>query len=63
MVLTTMLLAIHTCRRVDPRHVKNLLGRLRVEDPQGFQNLMKTFSKKTMGRAEYEAAKAEFLKK
>ncbi len=35
-VLTALIFAIHTCRRVDPRHIKNLLGKLRVEDPQAF---------------------------
>jgi len=32
-VLTTILFALHTCRKVDPRHMRNLLGKLKIEDP------------------------------
>jgi hypothetical protein len=47
---------------VDPRHIKNLLGKLRVEDPQAFHNMMNQFNKQVMSKKDYEAAKAHFLK-
>jgi hypothetical protein len=62
-VLTTLIFAISTCRRVDPRHIKNLLGKLKVEDPQAFTNMMKSFNKHQMSRKEYEMAKNEFINK
>jgi hypothetical protein len=34
--MTALIFAMHTARRVDPRHLKNLLGKLRVENPEGF---------------------------
>ncbi|MFN9961345.1 MAG: hypothetical protein ACK55I_50370, partial [bacterium] len=39
-VLSAFLFAMHTCRKVDPRHLKNLLVKLRAEDPQSFHNMM-----------------------
>ena len=32
-VLSAFIFSMHTCRKVDPRHMKNLLGKLRTEDP------------------------------
>ena len=55
-----MIFAIHTCRRVDPRHIKNLLGKLRVEDPQAFQAMMQNFNKKMMSKKDYNMAKTHF---
>ena len=60
-VLTAMLFAMHTCRKVDPRHIKNLLGKLRVEDPQAFKVMMKKFNNNMLSKKEYENAKQEFL--
>ena len=51
-VLTALIFAIHTCRRVDPRHIKNLLGKLRVEDPQGFHTMMQNMNKKMLSKKE-----------
>lgn len=33
LVMTALIFAMHTCRKVDPRHIKNLLGKMRIEDP------------------------------
>lgn len=32
-VLTAVLYALHTCRKVDPRHIRNMLGKLKIENP------------------------------
>lgn len=32
-VMSSFLFALHTCRGVDARHLRNLYGKLRVEDP------------------------------
>jgi hypothetical protein len=61
-ILTALVFALHTCRRVDPRHIKNLLGKLRVEDPEGFHRMMGHFNKQVMSKKEYEAAKQHFMK-
>jgi cytochrome c oxidase assembly protein subunit 15 len=39
--LTAFIIAFHSCRRVDPRHTKNLLGKLKLEDKQAFDQMMK----------------------
>ena len=39
-VLTAFLMTMHTCRKVDPRHLKNLMGKLRVENPKQFEQSM-----------------------
>lgn len=61
-VLTALIFAIHTARRVDPRHIRNLLGKLKAEDPQAFQAMMANFNKQVMSKKEYEMAKKEFFK-
>jgi hypothetical protein len=60
-VLTAMLFAMHTCRRVDPRHIKNLLGKLRVEDPKAFHAMMQNFNKQMMSKKDFDIAKKHFL--
>ena len=59
-VLTALIFAIHNCRRVDPRHIKNLLGKLRIEDPKAFEVMMKNFNKKMLSKKDYEMAKNHF---
>jgi hypothetical protein len=54
-VLSAFLLAMHTCRRVDPRHLKNLLGKLKAEDPQAFHNMMMAHNKSMLSKREYQA--------
>jgi hypothetical protein len=58
--LTALIYATHTARRVDPRHVRNLLGKLKVEDPQAYERMMKGFNKNMLSKKEYSAAKAYF---
>ena len=40
-VLTAMVFAMHNARKVDPRHIKNLLGKLKVEDRTAYEQMMK----------------------
>jgi cytochrome c oxidase assembly protein subunit 15 len=40
-VLTAMVFAMHNARKVDPRHIKNLLGKLKVEDRSAYEQMMK----------------------
>jgi len=39
-VLTATLLLCHNARAVDMRHIKNLLGKARMEDPKEYKRLM-----------------------
>lgn len=54
-VLTSVLFAMHTCRRVDPRHLKNLLGKLRADNPKAFHNMMMQHNKHMLSKREYQA--------
>mmetsp|Transcript_985 Transcript_985/g.643 ORF Transcript_985/g.643 Transcript_985/m.643 type:complete len:112 (+) Transcript_985:1030-1365(+) len=49
-VLSSLVFSMHTCRKVDVRHLKNLLGKLRVEDPKAFDQTMKNFNKGVMSK-------------
>ena len=40
-VLTALILTLHSARRVDLRHIKNLLGRLKLEDRAAYERFMK----------------------
>lgn len=62
-VLTAYLMAMHTCRRIDHRHMRNLLGKLRIEDPQAFQQVANSYKSNMLSKREYEALKSEYLKK
>ena len=46
-VLTAFLFALHNGRRVDPRHIRNLMGKLKVEDKAGFEALNKHLQNKS----------------
>ena len=46
-VLTCIIYAHHNARRVDPRHVKNMLGKLKIEDKTAFDQMMKWQMSKT----------------
>lgn len=50
---------MHTCRRVDPRHIRNMLGKLKVENPQQYEQMFKKFNKQ-MSKKEFEAAKSYY---
>jgi hypothetical protein len=45
---------MHACRRADPRHVRNLIGKLKIEDPQAYKRMMEGQVK--MSRKEIESA-------
>jgi len=51
-VLTTFIFALHCGRRVDPRHVKNLLGKLRIDDKAAYEQMMKHYAGKQKLTAE-----------
>ena len=60
-VLTAFVLTMHTCRRVDQRHIKNLLGKLRVEDPKRFEEVTNRFNKNLgMSHKQYTALKDKY---
>ena len=43
--LTAVLFACHNARAIDNRHMLNLIGKLRIEDPVAYKNLMKQQSR------------------
>jgi hypothetical protein len=49
-VLTAFLFALHNGRRVDPRHIRNLMGKLKVEDKAGYEALNKHLQNKGKGQ-------------
>lgn len=53
-VLTATILAMHSCRRPDPRHIKNLIGKLKIEDPIAYKKMME--GKVKMSKREIESA-------
>jgi heme A synthase len=42
-VLTAMVYALHNGRKIDPRHIKNLLGKLKTEDRAAYEKMMKFY--------------------
>ena len=60
-VLTAFVLTMHTCRRVDARHMKNLLGKLRVENPKAFEQMTNKFNKNLgMSHKQYKSLKSKY---
>lgn len=53
---------MHTCRKIDPRHMRNLLGKLKVEDPAAYERMMKTIHQQKLSKNEIEAAKSFYEK-
>ena len=51
-VLTAVMFAKHNARGLDPRHIKNLLGKLKLEDRKKYEHMMKTFERNTGKKAE-----------
>ena len=49
-VLTAFLFASHTCRKVDPRHLKNLIGKMKLEDPEAFRKMTSRYNKDVMSK-------------
>jgi hypothetical protein len=42
-VLSTALIALHSCRKCDVRHVKNLFGKLKIENPKVYKDMMNRY--------------------
>ena len=45
LLLSSILYSMHCSRRVDPRHVKNLLGKLKRDDRPAYEKLMTMMQK------------------
>lgn len=45
-VLTALVMCMHHGRGIDPRHIKNILGRMKLEDPQKYKIMMKNMNAK-----------------
>jgi hypothetical protein len=59
-VLSSFVFAMHTCRKPDPRHLKNLLGKMRFEDPDNFHKMMQSYNKNMMTKAQYDVLRKSF---
>ncbi|CAI2370050.1 unnamed protein product [Moneuplotes crassus] len=46
-LLTATLFALHSCRRLDLRHMRNLFGKLKMENPELYRNMMKNAKSST----------------
>ena len=44
-ILSAVLFSLHTARRCDVRHIKNLVGKLRIEDPKAYIQLVNSAAK------------------
>lgn len=49
-VLSAFLFTMHTCRKVDPRHLKNLVGKMKLEDPEAFRRMTGSYNKNVMSK-------------
>lgn len=56
-VLSCFLFAMHTCRKVDPRHLKNLIGKMKLEDPEAFRKMTAHYNKSQLSAREFEQLK------
>lgn len=61
-VLSAFVMAMHTCRRIDHRHIKNLMGKLRVDDPKQFEQAFSQYNKNIVSKREYEQLKSHYYK-
>lgn len=62
-VLSAFTIAMHTCRRTDMRHLKNLLGKLRTENPKAFDQAMTGFNEKNIHTANYNKLNQQLFHK
>lgn len=44
-VLSAILFALHTCRKPDARHLKNLIIKLKTEDLEAYKGFMSKYKK------------------
>ena len=49
-VLSAFLFAMHTCRKPDVRHVKNIIGKLKKEDPEAFRKMTSSYNSKILAK-------------
>lgn len=61
-VLSAFLLTAHTCRKVDPRHLKNLIGKMKLEDPEAFKRMTSQYNKNVMSKRQYEELRRQYIK-
>ena len=61
-VLSCFLFAMHTCRKVDPRHLKNLVGKMKLEDPEAFRRMTSAYNKNVMTKRQYNEVRSQYLK-
>ena len=60
-VLSAIVYTLHCCRRVDPRHVKNLLGKLKSVDRKGYEQVMGQLEKqRALSTKEASMMKGQF---
>ena len=59
-VMSSFLLALHTCRGVDARHLRNLFGKLRVEDPEAFKRMSGMYNSTKMPKKAVDSIKMKF---
>ena len=60
-VLTTFLFAMHTCRRIDVRHLKNVMGKLKQEDPEAFKRMTSHYKTDMLSTRKYEQIKQQYV--
>ena len=61
-VLSAFLFAMHTCRKVDPRHLKNLMGKMKLEEPEAFRKMTSSYNRNVLSKREYEAIQRQYTK-
>ena len=61
-VLSAFLFAMHTCRKPDPRHLKNLIGKMKLEDPEAFRRMWSANNKQILDKRQYEEIKRQYVK-
>ena len=49
-VLSSFLFAMHTCRKPDPRHIRNLVGKLKIENPTEYRKIGSDYQKYVMSQ-------------
>ena len=49
-VLSAFLFSMHTCRKIDQRHLKNLIGKLKLEDPEAFRRMTSNYNQSMLSK-------------
>lgn len=60
-VLSSFLFAMHTCRKVDGRHLKNLLGKMKLEDPEKFRQMTSNYNASMLSKRQYEEIRQTYV--